>query len=124
MAVVLKTRKREVGAASYSRGGEGSHLRPAYKKKTPPCSNACPAGNDIRGFLTTVSQTEMFKREYDESFEQAWRLLTETNPLPSIIGRVCPHFCETDCNRNAKDGAVSINQVERLPGRLSVSITT
>lgn len=116
MAVVLKIRKREIGAASYSRGGEGSHLRPVYKTKTPPCSNACPAGNDIRGFLTTVSQTEMFKREYDESFEKAWRLLTETNPLPSIIGRVCPHFCETDCNRNAKDGAVSINQVERYLG--------
>lgn len=116
MAVVLKIRKREIGAASYSRGGEGSHLRPVYKTKTPPCSNACPAGNDIRGFLTTVSQTEMFKREYDESFEQAWRLLTETNPLPSIIGRVCPHFCETDCNRNAKDSAVSINQVERYLG--------
>lgn len=116
MAVVLKTRKREIGAASYNRGGEGSHLRPAYKEKMPPCSNACPAGNDIRGFLTTIAQTEMFKREYDESYEQAWRLLTETNPLPSIIGRVCPHFCETDCNRNAKEGAVSINQVERFLG--------
>src|SRR5665811_774808 len=121
MAVVLKIRKREIGAASYSRGGEGSHLRPIYKQKTPPCSNACPAGNDIRGFLTTVSQTEMFKREYDESFVQAWRLLTETNPLPSIIGRVCPHFCETDCNRTAKDGAVSINQVERYLGDYGLS---
>jgi len=116
MAVVLKTRKREVGAASYSRGGEGSHLRPSYKTKTPPCSNACPAGNDIRGFLTTIAQTEMLKREYDESYEMAWRTLTETNPIPSIIGRVCPHFCETDCNRNAKDEAVSINQVERYLG--------
>ncbi|MCL4474468.1 MAG: NAD(P)-binding protein [Actinobacteria bacterium] len=116
MAVVLKTRKREVGAASYSRGKEGSHLRPAYVEKMPPCRNACPSGNDIRGFLTTVAQSQMFKREYDESFEQAWRLLSETNPIPAVIGRVCPHFCETDCNRNAKEGAVSINQVERYLG--------
>ncbi|MHB1362231.1 MAG: NAD(P)-binding protein [Thermoleophilia bacterium] len=116
MAVVLKTRKREVGAASYSRGKEGSHLRPAYVEKLPPCRNACPSGNDIRGFLTTVAQSQMFKREYDESFEQAWRLLSETNPIPAVIGRVCPHFCETDCNRNAKEGAVSINQVERFLG--------
>ena len=123
MAVVLKIRKREIGAASYSRGSEGSHLRPVYKQKTPPCSNACPAGNDIRGFLMTISQTEMFKREYDESCEQAWRLLTETNPLPSIIGRVCPHFCETDCNRNVKDGAVSINQVERYLGDMGSTTT-
>lgn len=116
MAVVLKIRKREVGAASYSRGAEGSHLRPAYKEKLPPCRNACPAGNDIRGFLTSIAQTGLLKREYDESYELAWRKLTETNPIPSVIGRVCPHFCETDCNRNAKDTAVSINQVERFLG--------
>ncbi len=116
MAVVLKTRKREVGAASYSRGGEGSHLRPAYKTKMPPCQNACPAGNDIRGFLTSIAQTKLLKREYDESYEIAWRRLSETNPIPAVIGRVCPHFCETGCNRGAKDEAVSINQVERFLG--------
>jgi NADPH-dependent glutamate synthase beta subunit-like oxidoreductase len=116
MAVVLKTRKREVGAASYGRGSEGSHLRPVYKAKTPPCQNACPSGNDIRGFLTNIAQTDLLKREYDESCVTAWQLLAETNPLPAIIGRVCPHFCETDCNRNAKDEAVSINQVERYLG--------
>ena len=121
MAVVLKIRKREIGAASYNRGGEGSHLRPAYIEKLPPCKNACPAGNDIRGFLTSISQTQMFKREYDESYELAWRKLTETNPIPSVIGRVCPHFCETDCNRNAKDEAVSINQVERFLGDYALS---
>jgi len=121
MAVVLKIRKREIGAASYNRGGEGSHLRPAYIEKLPPCRNACPAGNDIRGFLTTIAQTEMFKREYDESYGLAWRKLTETNPIPSVIGRVCPHFCETDCNRNAKDEAVSINQVERFLGDYALS---
>lgn len=121
MAVVLKIRKREIGAASYNRGGEGSHLRPAYIEKLPPCKNACPAGNDIRGFLTSIAQTEMFKREYDESYELAWRQLTQTNPIPSVIGRVCPHFCETDCNRNAKDEAVSINQVERFLGDYAIS---
>lgn len=120
MAVVLKTRKREVGAASYKRGSEGSHLRPVYKTKMPPCQNACPSGTDIRGFLTSVAQSQMFKREYDESFEQAWRKIANTNPIPAIIGRVCPHFCETDCNRNAKDEAVSINQVERYLGDFAI----
>ncbi|MBE0429102.1 MAG: FAD-dependent oxidoreductase [Thermoleophilia bacterium] len=116
MAVVLKIRKREIGAASYKRGAEGSHLRPVYKAKMPPCQNACPSGNDIRGFLTMIAQSDDFKRTNEESSERAWRLLSETNPIPAIIGRVCPHFCETDCNRNAKDEAVSINQVERFLG--------
>ena len=99
MAVVLKTRKREVGAATYSRGREGSHLRPSYDAKTPPCQNACPMDNDIRGFLTTIAQGEAGGLDTAAATEQAWRILTETNPIPAVLGRVCPHFCETDCNR-------------------------
>jgi len=121
MAVVLKIRKREIGAASYKHGGEGSHLRPQYTEKTPPCKNACPSSNDIRGFLTVIAQTEEYGRSYEESYEKAWRLLTETNPLPSVLGRVCPHFCETDCNRKAKDEAVSINQIERFIGDYGIN---
>ncbi len=40
----------------------------------------------------------------------------ETNPFPSVMGRVCPHPCETGCNRGKKDGAVGINSVERFIG--------
>ncbi len=120
MAVVLKTRKRAIGAASYARGGEESHLRPRYSEKTPPCRNACPSNNDIRGFLTAIAQSEDFGRSNDESFEMAWRLYTETNPMPAVLGRVCPHFCESDCNRAQKDEALSINQVERFIGNYGI----
>ncbi|MBI4733893.1 MAG: FAD-dependent oxidoreductase [Rubrobacteridae bacterium] len=120
MAVVLKIRKREIGAGTYHRSSEGSHQRPQYAEKTPPCKNACPSNNDIRGFLTAIAQTEDFKRTNDESFEKAWRIVTDTNPIPSIIGRVCPHFCETDCNRQGKDQVVSINQVERFIGDFGI----
>ncbi|MDI6715372.1 MAG: FAD-dependent oxidoreductase, partial [Actinomycetota bacterium] len=120
MAVVLKTRKRAIGAASYSRRGEDSYLRPKYVEKTPPCKNACPSSNNIRSFLTSIAQTSYFGRSDDQSYEQAWRILTDTNPLPAILGRVCPHFCEGECNRKAKDEAVSINQVERFLGDYAI----
>ncbi|OIO86557.1 MAG: hypothetical protein AUK32_05245 [Candidatus Aquicultor secundus] len=120
MAVVLKTRKRPIGAASYSSSGEGSYLRPAYNEKTPPCKNACPSSNAIRSFLTSIAQTEYYGRSYEESYEQAWRILTDTNPLPAVLGRVCPHFCEGDCNRKEKDEAVSINQIERFLGDFGI----
>lgn len=116
MAVVLKTRKRAVGATSYSRAGDDAYLRPQYNEKTPPCKNACPSSNNIRSFLTSIAQTGYYGRSYEQSYEQAWRILTETNPIPAILGRVCPHFCETDCNRKEKDEAVSINQIERFLG--------
>jgi len=116
MAVVLKIRKRPIGAVSYSRQGDDSYLRPKYSEKTPPCKNACPSSNAIRSFLTSISQAEYYGRSLEESYEQGWRILTDTNPLPATIGRVCPHFCESECNRKSKDEAVSINQVERFLG--------
>ena len=121
MAVVLKTRKREIGAATYSRGREGSHLRPSYVAKTPPCQNACPSSNDIRGFLTTIAQGEGNGLDMAAATEKAWRVLTETNPIPAVLGRVCPHFCETDCNRQFKDEALSINQIERFIGDYGIN---
>ena len=120
MAVVMKIRKRAIGAAAYSRGGDESHLRPRYAEKTPPCKNACPSDNDIRGFLTAISQTEDFGRSIEESYEMGWRAYTDTNPLPATLGRVCPHFCETDCNRAGKDEALNINQVERFIGDFGI----
>jgi NADPH-dependent glutamate synthase beta subunit-like oxidoreductase len=40
----------------------------------------------------------------------------ETTPFPSTCGRVCPHPCESACNRKEKEGAVAINNVERFIG--------
>ncbi len=93
-----------------------SPLRPLFVLKTPPCSDGCPNHTDIRGILTTIAQAEAQGRSYDEAFEQAFYLITEKNPLPSICGRVCPHLCEAACNRAHLDGPASINCLERFVG--------
>ncbi|MGD8395995.1 MAG: NAD(P)-binding protein, partial [Candidatus Eiseniibacteriota bacterium] len=56
----------------------------------------------------------------DEAFEKAFLLEAETSPFPAIMGRVCPHPCEHECNRLAKDGAVGINSVERALGDYAI----
>ncbi len=117
--LVKKTKKPLGGLRSLSGGGssvETSTLRPVYVPKTAPCSNGCPNETNIREFLTTISQSEESGRSYKESYEQAWEILTEKNPFPSTCGRVCPHPCEGECNRNHKDSAVSINNLERFVG--------
>src|SRR5690606_12115277 len=43
-------------------------------------------------------------------------LLTQDNPLPAIMGRVCYHPCETACNRGQLDACVGINAIERFLG--------
>ena len=55
-------------------------------------------------------------------YEAAWRKLTEENPLPAIMGRVCYHPCETSCNRGKLDEAVGINSVERFLGDEAIKL--
>ncbi|MBD3854732.1 MAG: NAD(P)-binding protein, partial [Acidobacteria bacterium] len=108
-----KMSARMAGGAS---GSQISSLRPRYVESLPPCTGNCPSGNDIRGWLTIISLREKLGLSLDEACEQAWRIEMETNPFPSVMGRVCPHPCETGCNRGQKDGPVGINSLERFIG--------
>src|SRR5512141_1163112 len=96
-----------------------SHKCPTYVQSTPPCQGSCPSGEDIRGYLNIVRGIEkppagMPWQEY------AWRRLTEANPLPSVMGRVCPAPCESGCNRNEVEDYVGINSVEHFLGEWAI----
>lgn len=93
--------------------GTGAHRSriPVYQDFLPPCNNACPAGEDIQGWLSLAQQGE---------YEQAWQKLIENNPFPSVHGRVCYHPCESACNRAFTDQEVSIHAVERFLGDLAI----
>ncbi len=119
MAKVVKKKKKKLGAGRPGGGPstrETSNLRPQLVPKRPPCMSACPNHVPIRKAIMTIAQTENMGRTYDESFQQAWKIVTERNPLPSVCGRVCPHPCETECNRAQIDGPVNINKLERVIG--------
>ncbi len=91
--------------------GPSAHKRPVYQNFMPPCNQACPAGENIQGWLDKVC---------NKQFEEAWQLLIENNPMPAVHGRVCYHPCESSCNRGHIDNAVSIHQVERFLGDLAL----
>ncbi len=97
-------------------GSEISPLRPTFVEKLPPCSGHCPSGNDIRGWLKVIAEREKTGTSLEDACDQAWQIEVETNPFPAVMGRVCPHPCEDQCNRKEKDGAVGINSVERFIG--------
>jgi len=94
----------------------GFIIRPEQLPKAPPCQMHCPNSGDIRGWLGIIAQREKTGLSLEEAFDKAWQRLTEFNPMPATIGRICPHPCETDCTRGDKDGAVSINAMERFLG--------
>ena len=114
--IVKKVRKLGAGAAAGPSARITSPLRPLYVLKTPPCSDGCPNHTDIRGVLTTIAQAEKSSIPYDEAFEKAFCLITEKNPFPAVCGRVCPHLCESQCNRAHLDGPASVNCLERFVG--------
>jgi NADPH-dependent glutamate synthase beta subunit-like oxidoreductase/Pyruvate/2-oxoacid:ferredoxin oxidoreductase delta subunit len=97
-------------------GASVSALRPQQVTKIPPCVGTCPSGTDIRGWIALIGQREKLGLQPDQAMEKAWRALVDKNPFPATMGRVCPHPCEKECNRVYKDGAVSINAMERFIG--------
>ena len=45
---------------------------------------------------------------------EAARIILENDPMPALTGVVCPHYCESQCNRGKFDEAVSIRCVESV----------
>ena len=80
---------------------------PRYRTHVAPCTAACPAGNDVVGFVQALRAGGV---------EAAARVLLATQPLPSVCGRVCPAPCMAECNRSAYDGAVNVRALERWIG--------
>jgi len=97
----------DVGSSLANKTGSWRTSRPVYVDRLPPCNHACPAGENIQAWL--------FHAEGGD-YEAAWRELTQNNPLPAVMGRVCYHPCEDSCNRGKLDAAVGINSVERFLG--------
>ena len=74
---------------------------------TRPCTGNCPGGIDIPSYMDDLR---------DGRATEAACTLLEQNPLPAITGRVCPHYCEQNCNRGLWDEAVSVRSAERYLG--------
>jgi len=94
-----------LGDMDWNKTGTWRAQRPFYEDKTPPCSAACPVGNDIVAFIQKITQGD---------FEGAWNLIKEENPFPGICGRVCFHPCESSCNRRDYDEPIAIHALERF----------
>jgi 2-oxoacid:acceptor oxidoreductase delta subunit (pyruvate/2-ketoisovalerate family) len=97
----------DAGTSLANHTGAWRTMRPAYINRLPPCNQACPAGENIQAWL--------FHAESGD-YEAAWRTLTQDNPMPAIMGRVCYQPCEAACNRARIDEAVGVNSVERFLG--------
>jgi NADPH-dependent glutamate synthase beta subunit-like oxidoreductase len=93
--------------------GNWRSIRPVYRDKLPPCNNACGTNEKIQGYLDLVKRGK---------YLDAYALIKEDMPFPSVTGRVCYHPCEQACNRGQYDEAISIRAVERFLGDLGQAL--
>ncbi|RJQ59550.1 MAG: 4Fe-4S dicluster domain-containing protein [Desulfobacteraceae bacterium] len=72
---------------------------------TTPCQRACPAGIDIREYIRQITLG---------NYQRSVQVIKERNPFPTVIGRICPRPCETECRRQLADEPVAINYLKRF----------
>lgn len=89
-------------------------------EKAAPCQGGCANCGDIRGWIGTVAQREKTGLSRAEAYARAWRIITEVNPFPATLGRICPHPCEDHCNRGSLDQPLAINAMERFLGDFAI----
>ena len=70
-----------------------------------PCQHTCPIEMDIPSYIALVRA---------EKFEDAYKILLQTNPFPSVCGRVCDHKCQTKCRRGNLDEPLAIKFLKRF----------
>ena len=75
--------------------------------KRPRCMEGCPVAVRIPEFIAKVAEGD---------FDEAYKIITSTNSLPAICGRVCPqeNQCEGVCVRGVKGEPVGIGRLERF----------
>ena len=113
MALVKKVRTLGSRGSASGPSRARTSARPEFVAKDAPCHHRCPAGTDVRGVLGALARGTARGLTEAQALQEAFSLIADRNPLPAVCGRLCPHHCETGCTREAYDGAVSVNQVER-----------
>ena len=75
----------------------------------PPCMEHCPVLVDVRKFVQEIAE---------HRFRDAYATLKESNPIPSIAGRVCPqeHQCEGACTLGRVGEPINIGKLESFIG--------
>ena len=70
-----------------------------------PCTLTCPSNVDIQGYLGLVANGRL---------PEAVELIRRDNPMPAVIGRVCPRPCEQECRRTLVEEPLNINGIKRF----------
>jgi NADPH-dependent glutamate synthase beta subunit-like oxidoreductase/NAD-dependent dihydropyrimidine dehydrogenase PreA subunit len=83
-----------------------------YKEDMPACQQACPVNLDVRSYVGMIA---------DGRYLESLAIIRERLPLPGSIGRICPHPCETACNRQYLDEPISVCFLKRFVADVEIA---
>lgn len=94
-------------ALGYQSQDAVSEAKRCLQCKKPTCQKGCPVEVDCKSFIRLVAE---------ENFQEAFRVIKDTNSLPAICGRVCPqeNQCEGTCKLRPTGQPVAIGRLERF----------
>jgi glutamate synthase (NADPH) small chain len=94
-------------ALGYQSRDAVSEAKRCLQCKKPTCRKGCPVEVDCKSFIRLVAE---------EDFQEAFRVIKDTNSLPAICGRVCPqeNQCEGSCKLRPTGQPIAIGRLERF----------
>ncbi|HIC96044.1 TPA: FAD-dependent oxidoreductase, partial [Candidatus Bipolaricaulota bacterium] len=75
------------------------------KEGVSPCRTGCPLGVNAHGYVALIAAGRV---------EDALKLVLERLPFPGIMGRICTHPCQEQCNRSSVGGSIQIRALKRF----------
>jgi len=75
------------------------------RRGTPPCRYSCPAGINAQGYVALIA---------NRKFKEAYDLIKKELVLSGVLGRVCFHPCEGECERGKVDEPIAICALKRF----------
>jgi NADPH-dependent glutamate synthase beta subunit-like oxidoreductase/Pyruvate/2-oxoacid:ferredoxin oxidoreductase delta subunit len=100
------------GTTEVIRTGTWRAAVPVYRQAPSPCRLACPVDGRIAEWMQQAKAGD---------FHGAWITLTDHNPFPAVVGRVCHRPCEAACNRGGYDEPLAVRSLERYIGDLALA---
>ncbi|MBN1656102.1 MAG: FAD-dependent oxidoreductase [Deltaproteobacteria bacterium] len=71
-----------------------------------PCETGCPVGTEVWRYVANIAKGD---------FEEAYRVVRQANPFPSVCARVCHHPCEAVCRCGATGGEpIAVRSLKRF----------
>ena len=103
----VRARNFDEVALGYSEEQAVAEANRCLNCQNPLCRTGCPVSVRIPEFIAKVVERD---------FDAAYDILTSTNSLPAVCGRVCPQEkqCESKCIRGKKGESVAIGRLERF----------